>query len=101
MVRETGAWSWLEAFRRCSYLPARILDDVAPAARRKGHLGAGADADVVVLDPAAITDTATYTDPTRPSAGVRYLYVAGGPVVGDGNPNTGALPGKPLRGEPR
>lgn len=101
MVRETGAWSWLEAFRRCSYLPSRLLDDVAPAARRKGHLGAGADADVVVLDPERVTDTATYAEPTRPSAGVRHLYVAGVPVVGEGKLDTGALPGRPLRGEPK
>ncbi|HEY3472888.1 MAG TPA: amidohydrolase family protein, partial [Amycolatopsis sp.] len=101
MVRESGAWSWLEAFRRCSYLPSRILDDVAPAARRKGHLGVGADADVVVLDPAAVTDTATYTDPTRPSKGVRHLFVAGVPVVRDGNLDTEAFPGQPLRGEPK
>lgn len=101
MVRETGAWSWLEAFRRCAYLPSRLLDDVAPAARGKGHLGVGADADVVVLDPATITDAATYADPTRPSRGVRHLFVGGVPVVGDGELRTGAFPGKPLRGEPR
>ena len=41
MVRETATWTWLEAFRRCSYLPARVLDDIAPAARGKGRLGAG------------------------------------------------------------
>ncbi|WP_326953676.1 amidohydrolase family protein [Amycolatopsis sp. NBC_01286] len=101
MVRETGAWTWLEAFRRCAYLPSRLLDDVAPAARGKGHLGVGADADVVVLDPATITDAATYADPTRPSHGVRHLFVGGVPVVGDGELRTGAFPGKPLRGEPR
>lgn len=101
MVRETGAWTWPEAFRRCSYLPARVLDDVAPAARRKGRLGAGADADLVVLDPETITDTATYADPTRPSAGVRHLFVAGVPVVTDGELRSGALPGQPVRGEPR
>ncbi len=101
MVRETGAWTWLEAFRRCAHLPSRLLDDVAPAARGKGHLGVGADADVVVLDPATITDAATYADPTRPSRGVRHLFVGGVPVVGDGELRTGAFPGKPLRGEPR
>ncbi len=99
LVRETATWPWLEAFRRCSYLPARILD-FAPAARAKGHLGAGADADVVVLDPAAVTDTATYLDPTSPSVGVRYLFVAGSPVVWEGSLMADAYPGRPLRAEP-
>ena len=100
MVRESGAWTWLEAFRRCSYLPARVLDDVAPGARGKGHLGIGADADVVVLDPERITDTATYLDPVRPSVGVRHLLVGGTAVVRDGELRTDAYPGRPLRGEP-
>jgi len=101
MVRETGTWTWLEAFRRCSYLPARLLDDCAPGARAKGHLGIGADADVVVLDPERITDAATYTDPLRPSVGVRHLFVAGTSVVRQGELQADALPGQPLRGEAR
>jgi N-acyl-D-aspartate/D-glutamate deacylase len=101
MVRETEAWTWLEAFRRCSYLPARVLDDIAPAARAKGHLGVGADADLVVLDPARVTDAATYLDSTRPSVGVRQLLVGGEFVVRGGALQAEALPGRPLRGEPR
>ncbi|CCH31242.1 amidohydrolase family protein [Actinosynnema sp. NPDC047251] len=97
MVRESGTWTWLEAFRRCSWLPARTLDPVAPAAARKGHLGVGADADIVVLDPERITDTATYQDSTRPSAGVHHLLVAGTFVVRDQR-MLDALPGRPLRG---
>ncbi len=96
MVRETGAWTWLEAFRRCSSLPARVLD-FTEAGRRKGHLGVGADADVVVLDPRTITDTATYLDPVRPSVGVRHLLVAGTPVVRDGDVVADAFPGQPVR----
>ncbi len=99
MVRESGAWTWLEAFRRCSYLPARVLDQVAPAARAKGHLGVGADADIVVFDSQRITDAAMYADPTRPSVGVRHLLVAGTPVVRDGDVVPEAYPGRPLRGE--
>ena len=101
MVRESEIWTWLEAFRRCSFLPARLLDDVAPAARLKGHLGVGADADIVVIDPATVTDTATYLKPTAPSVGIRHLLVAGTPVVRNGEILQDAYPGQPLRGEPR
>jgi cytosine/adenosine deaminase-related metal-dependent hydrolase len=101
MVRESGTWSWLEAFRRCAYLPARVLDDVAPGARGKGWLGAGSDADIVVLDPATVTDRAGYIEPTRPSQGVRHLLVNGTFVVHDGELVTDALPGRALRGRPR
>jgi N-acyl-D-aspartate/D-glutamate deacylase len=97
MVRERGAWSWTEAFRRCAYLPARVLDTAAPAARRKGHLGIGADADVVVLDPGSVADRATYTDPTRPSAGVQHLLVGGEFVIRDGQLLAAAYPGQAVR----
>jgi N-acyl-D-aspartate/D-glutamate deacylase len=101
MVREHGLWSWAEAFRRCSYLPARVLDDVAPAMRTRGRLEPGADADLVVLDPAAVSDHATVTDPTRPSAGVRHLLVGGTFVIRDGALDVDAYPGRPVRGVPR
>lgn len=101
MVIESRQWTWIEAFRRCSYLPARVLDDAAPAARGKGHLGVGADADIVVLDPADVTDMATYLAPTTPSRGVRHLFVGGESVVHEGALVTDALPGQPLRGVPR
>lgn len=100
MVRESGSWSWPEAFRRCSWLPARVLDFVAGAAR-KGHLDPGADADIVVLAPDTISDTATYLDPARPSVGVRHLLVNGTPVVRDGSVLMESFPGLPLRAEPR
>lgn len=96
----SGAWSWLEGFRRCSWLPARVLDFV-PDAHRKGHLGVGADADIVVLDPSTLTDTATYFEPAKPSVGVRHLLVRGEAVVRDGELVTHAFPGRPLRAQPR
>jgi hypothetical protein len=100
MVVQTSTWSWLEAFRRCSWLPARTLDEVAPAVRAKGHLGIGADADIVVIDPLLVSDRATYLDSTRPSVGVRHLLVGGTAVVKDADIVVDAYPGQPLRGEP-
>ncbi|MCU1595259.1 MAG: D-glutamate deacylase [Frankiales bacterium] len=101
MVRESASWSWAEAFRRCSWLPARTLDQVAPARAAKGHLGTGADADVVVLDPATLTDRASYFDGTVPALGVRHLLVSGTAVVKDGEIVPDAFPGRPVRGEPK
>jgi N-acyl-D-aspartate/D-glutamate deacylase len=95
MVR-SGQWTWSEAFRRCSLLPSQVLS-FAPAARAKGHLGVGADADIVVIDPAVYSDQATYTSPTVPSLGVRHLLVSGEPVVRDGQIVPTAMPGQPLR----
>jgi len=100
MVRETGAWSWVEAFRRCSLLPAAVVADVAPAMRAKGRLAVGADADLVVIDPAAITDRATYVDGAWPSTGIVHSFVAGQQVVRGGQLLTDAMPGRPIRGVP-
>ncbi|HEU5037079.1 MAG TPA: amidohydrolase family protein [Nocardioides sp.] len=93
----TMRWPWPEAFRRCSYLPAEVLGEVTPAMRRKGRLAVGADADLVVLDPDAVTDRATYTDPVQPSAGVRHLLVGGGFVIRDGELDLDAYPGRAVR----
>ncbi|MFT4084555.1 MAG: amidohydrolase family protein [Nocardioides sp.] len=98
MVVETGAWSWPEAFRRCSYLPARVLDGFVPAMSTKGRLEVGADADLVVIDPARVTDQATYLDPVRPSRGIVHLLVDGTFVVRDSQLLPDAFPGRPIRG---
>lgn len=99
MVREHGAWSWVEAFRRCSYLPSRVLDEIAPSMRLRGRLEPGAAADIVMIDPDRVSDLATFTDPTRPSIGVRHLLVNGHPVVRDGELDVDAYPGRAVRGE--
>jgi dihydroorotase-like cyclic amidohydrolase len=92
--------SLAEALTKCSLQPARLLEDRVPAMRRKGRLRPGADADVLVLDPATLTDRATYAYSTRPSAGIRHVLVNGAFVVRDGSIVTGARPGRPVRAEP-
>ena len=71
-----------------------------PAMRRKGRLRAGADADVVVFDPATLADRATYTHSTRPSAGIRHVLVNGTFVVRGGSILADARPGRAVRAEP-
>jgi len=91
----------IEAVRRATLLPASVLERAVPAMRTKGRVRPGADADLVVFDPAGITDQATYTSSTRPSSGIAQVIVDGTFVVRDGALVPDALPGRPIRAEPR
>jgi dihydroorotase-like cyclic amidohydrolase len=90
-----------ETLRRCSLLPAQLLEARVPAMGRKGRVRAGCDADIVVFDPAAVTDQATYSDSTRPAAGIRHVLVNGEMLVRDGAIVTAVLPGQPVRASAR
>jgi N-acyl-D-amino-acid deacylase len=61
----------------------------------RGHLRAGAWADVLIFDPAAIHDVATYTKPHQLATGMSYVLVNGVAVLEDGKFTT-AMPGKVL-----
>jgi imidazolonepropionase-like amidohydrolase len=92
-----GKMSVLEFIQRASLLPARVIGTAVGSAPRKGTLAVGADADVVVFDPDAFRDRATYEASTQPSAGVRHLLVGGEPVIRDGTLALYARPGRPVR----
>jgi cytosine/adenosine deaminase-related metal-dependent hydrolase len=98
--REEGA-SLMEAVRRATLLPAVVLEGSVPDMRRKGRVQPGADADLVVLDAARVTDQATYLASTRPSSGIAHVLVGGTFVVRDGDLVPDAFPGRPVRAEPR
>ncbi len=96
-VRELHALALMDALRKITVEPARRMERRVPAMALKGRLQAGADADIVVFDPATIVDRATYREPTLPPAGIAAVLVNGVMVVRDGAVTTGAFPGRAVR----
>jgi N-acyl-D-amino-acid deacylase len=64
-----------------------------------GFIRPGARADVIVFDPATVTDHATYSDPQEYCRGIHHVLVGGVPIVADSSPLDleGELPGRVLR----
>lgn len=79
------------AIRSSTALPAKIL-----GLTDRGQIKVGLAADVVVFDPKAIKDRATFDDPHQYSNGIRYVFVNGTAAVARGE-GTGALAGRALR----
>jgi N-acyl-D-amino-acid deacylase len=91
-VREEHKLSLEDAIRKFTALPAqrmRLTD--------RGVLKRGLWADLVVFDPAGITDRSTFSEPNQLATGMRWVLVNGVPVIADGK-MTGAKPGQVLRG---
>ncbi|UMP00057.1 amidohydrolase family protein [Amycolatopsis sp. EV170708-02-1] len=93
-VRETRILSLAEAVRRCTIVPAQVLEQVAPSMACKGRVQVGADADLAIFDPATVSDRSTYHDSARPSAGFRHVLVGGTFVVRDGQLLPDRRPGR-------
>ena len=97
-VREEGILEWSEAIRKMSTLPAQRLQGHSPAFAAKGRVQEGADADLVVFDPAEIIDRATFEEPATFSRGMQWVLVHGVPVVRDGVLQDDVRPGRGVRG---
>jgi N-acyl-D-amino-acid deacylase len=90
--RDEGLFPLGEAVRRLTSWPAQRL-----GIEDRGRLVAGHFADVVVFDPARVTDRATFERPHQYSEGMVHVFVNGEQVLADGEP-TGATPGRFVRG---
>lgn len=89
LVREHQLMPIEDAVYKVSGLPSSIMgtDD------QFGFLKEGYDATITVFDKDAITDCATYDEPTLPNKGIDYVFV-NGELVADHGTITDARPGK-------
>ena len=91
-ARDEKVLSLSDAIHRLSGLPATNL-----GLDHRGFLKEGMFADVVVFDPATITDHATFEKPHQYATGMKHVFVNGVQVIKDGE-HTGAKPGRALWG---
>jgi len=91
-VRDERVIPLSEAIHRLTALSAKNLK-----LRDRGELKPGSFADIVIFDPAAIADLATYDHPQQYATGMRDVFVNGVQVLKDGE-HTGAKPGQFVRG---
>jgi len=89
-VLEKNLLTMEQAIRSASGLPAEMLDF-----KTRGQIKEGYVADIVVFDPEAIMDKATYEDPHQYSEGILHVLIRGLSVIKNGE-FTGVLAGSPL-----
>jgi N-acyl-D-amino-acid deacylase len=90
--RDDGVITLQDAIRKMTSLPAANI-----GIRERGQLKAGFFADIVVFDPNAVKDHATFAKPLQYATGVEHVFVNGKQVLKDGE-HTGATPGRVVRG---
>ena len=78
-VRERRLLTLEEAVRKMTSMPAARL-----GLRHRGRLAEGAFADVVVFDPATVSDRSTFEQPHQYPVGIDYVLVNGAAVVDSG-----------------
>jgi N-acyl-D-aspartate/D-glutamate deacylase len=91
-VRQDGVLTLEEAVRKMTSQAA-----IRVGITDRGLVRPGMMADLVVFDPATVTDVATFEQPNRYSTGVRHVLVNGKAVVANGA-ITNERPGRALRG---
>lgn len=89
--RELGLMSLEETVHHLTGRPAERLK-----LDQRGLVHEGYAADLVLFDPATVSDTATFENPRQAAAGIQYVFVNGTAAIDGGQP-TGARAGRALR----
>lgn len=89
-VRKRGVLTFEEAVRRMTSLPAQRL-----RLTDRGALKTGMKADLVLLTPGQVADSATFDEPHQYPAGIHSVYV-NGTLAFAGGESTGARAGRVL-----
>jgi hypothetical protein len=98
---DDGSLSLPQILAKTSFLPAKLIETVAPSAKKRGRLQVGAFADITLFDPASVNGVAGYELGTSslPSQGIVHVLVNGQIVVEEGALVEGVFPGEPIRGK--
>ena len=90
-VRQRRLFTWKEAIRKMTYLPAKFL-----GIKDRGIIKEGMYADIVIFNPETVIDNSTFSKPHQYPTGINYV-ITNGTVVIQESKHTGKLPGRVLR----
>ncbi|MGE0554611.1 MAG: amidohydrolase family protein [Gemmatimonadales bacterium] len=89
--------SLMDVIRAAALHPALVLEETVPQLKNKGRVKLGADADLIVFDPAQVRFNATQERPAQISTGMEYVLVNGTLLIDQGRLDPTAHPGQPIR----
>jgi len=90
-VRQRRLFTWKEAIRKMTCLPAKFL-----GINDRGLIKEGMCADIVIFNPETVIDNSTFSDPHQYPTGIDYVIVNGIIVIQESE-HTGELSGRVLR----
>ncbi|MGN5734795.1 N-acyl-D-amino-acid deacylase family protein [Arthrobacter psychrochitiniphilus] len=91
LVREQQIWTWDQAVQHLSTGACERF-----GLGQRGRIAPGWVADVILVDPEKVCDTANYQNPAQLAVGIDDVFVSGVHVLTNGT-LTGALPGKAVQ----